>query len=61
LRDWAESLLSTQRLEMGGLLRAEPIRELWARHQSGRSNEHHRLWSVLMFQAWLEHNGTGIS
>ncbi|HWA74828.1 MAG TPA: asparagine synthase (glutamine-hydrolyzing) [Polyangiaceae bacterium] len=57
LREWANALLDRRRLEAGGFFRPEPIQEAWARHQSGRSQEHHRLWAVLMFQAWLEQNG----
>jgi asparagine synthase (glutamine-hydrolysing) len=58
LRDWAEALLEPRRLRGGGFFEPEPIRERWERHLAGRSQEHHRLWAVLMFQAWLEQSGT---
>jgi asparagine synthase (glutamine-hydrolysing) len=56
LKDWAESLLDPRRLSEQGFLRPEPIRKMWADHQSGRRNKEHHLWDVLMFQAWLEAN-----
>lgn len=54
LRDWAEHLLEPARLEADGYLDAAPIRAVWQRHLSGRSNQQYQLWSVLMFQAWRE-------
>jgi len=56
LRDWAESLLSKERLESSGLLNSSPIRKLWQEHLSGKRNNQHRLWNVLMLQSWLEQN-----
>jgi asparagine synthase (glutamine-hydrolysing) len=56
LRDWAESLLEESRLEREGYLNPGPIRETWKQHLSGRYDWTSRLWSVLMFQAWLEAN-----
>ncbi len=54
LRDWAESLLNERRLEEEGFLYPKPIREAWQQHLSCRYDWTSRLWSVLMFQAWLE-------
>ena len=54
LREWAEELLDPARIEGDGYLNAEPIRFVWARHQAAQINAGHQLWSVLMFQAWLE-------
>lgn len=56
LRDWAESLLDERRLCEEGYLDARPIRNYWAEHLSVKRNRHHYLWTVLMFQAWLEEN-----
>lgn len=52
LREWAEDLLSTERLKREGFFRPEAIREKWLQHLSGERNWHARLWCVLMFQAW---------
>ncbi|HXH54511.1 MAG TPA: asparagine synthase-related protein, partial [Gammaproteobacteria bacterium] len=57
LREWAENLLSLQRLEFEGILNPEPIRQRWREHLSGKWNWQHSLWSVLMFQAWQERWG----
>ncbi len=56
LRDWAESLITEQRLQSEGYLRPAPIRQAWAEHLSGRRDNTSKLWAVLMFQAWLEKN-----
>jgi asparagine synthase (glutamine-hydrolysing) len=54
LREWAQALLDPQRLAREGYLRPEPVREKWGEHLSGRRNWSYWLWTVLMFQAWLE-------
>ena len=54
LREWAEALLDERRLREQGLLDPVPIRSAWDAHLSGRRNEHHALWAVLMFQAWRD-------
>src|SRR5580700_2065477 len=58
LRDWAENLLDEQRLEQDGYLKPRPIRKVWQAFLAGKSEWAYGgelLWSVLMFQAWLEH------
>jgi asparagine synthase (glutamine-hydrolysing) len=54
LRDWAEVLLDEVRLKKEGYFHAAPIRQKWEEHLSGKHNWQHHLWTVLMFQAWLE-------
>ncbi|MBL4775801.1 MAG: asparagine synthase (glutamine-hydrolyzing) [Mariprofundus sp.] len=56
LRAWAEELLDAKRLINEGFFHPEPIRIKWEEHLSGKRNWQHALWSVLMFQAWLEEN-----
>jgi asparagine synthase (glutamine-hydrolysing) len=56
LRDWAEALLDKERLEREGFFHSAPIREKWQAHLSGSRNWQHHLWTVLMFQAWLENS-----
>jgi asparagine synthase (glutamine-hydrolysing) len=55
LREWAEALLDERRLLEEGYFRPEPIRRMWQTHLEGTFNEQYRLWGVLMFQSWLEH------
>jgi asparagine synthase (glutamine-hydrolysing) len=55
LREWAEHLLDPARLRSQGFFRVEPIRHAWEEHQAGWRSNQHALWTILMFQAWLEH------
>jgi len=57
LKAWAEDLLHPERLQAEGYLRPEPIQRIWHEHQSGRFDHTSRLWTVLMWQAWLERWG----
>jgi asparagine synthase (glutamine-hydrolysing) len=61
LRDWAESLLSEDRLRREGFLNPALVRRCWNAHLTGRRHGHAQIWNVLMFQAWLEVNQQGQS
>jgi len=52
LRDWAEDLLSEQRLRSEGYFDVKSVRNVWERHLSGKYNLQYSLWGLLMFQAW---------
>lgn len=54
LRDWAEALLDEHRLRREGYFYPAPVRQAWRLHLDGTQDVSARLWSVLMFQAWLE-------
>jgi asparagine synthase (glutamine-hydrolysing) len=54
LRDWAESLMETERLKEQGYLNPTVVNECWQSHLSGSRFSPAKLWNVLMFQAWLE-------
>jgi asparagine synthase (glutamine-hydrolysing) len=54
LREWAEELLSEDRLRREGFFHPEPIREKWSEHLSGKRNWQYHLWDILMFQAWKD-------
>jgi asparagine synthase (glutamine-hydrolysing) len=53
LREWAEDMLTPEKLGHHGLLSIEPIRKKWKEHVSGARDWHYLLWPVLMFQAWV--------
>jgi asparagine synthase (glutamine-hydrolysing) len=54
LRDWAESLLSETRLREEGFFHPEPIRRAWNDHLAGHAGLAFNLWTILIFQSWLE-------
>ena len=53
LRDWAEDLLSPSTLSQTGLLDPDRAHRVWQAHLDGRGNYEHRLWVLLMLQAWF--------
>ncbi len=59
LRDWAESLLTPERLGRSGLLDVAAVQRTWGEHLRGRRNHQRALWTVLMLQAWLERQQGG--
>ena len=54
LRDWASDLLSPDLLSRQRVLNPDLITQTWREHLSGRRNWHSQLWTVLMFQCWLQ-------
>ena len=54
LREWAEELLDERRLQNEGFLEPGPVRRVWLEHLARRGGREDRVWTVLMFQAWLE-------
>ena len=54
LYDWAEALLDEARLASEGYLNVAQTRRLWREHKDGQRDWTSRLWSLLMFQVWLE-------
>lgn len=54
LQAWAEVLLDESKLQQQGFFNVSAVRRVWQEHISGKRDHATRLWSVLMFQAWLE-------
>jgi asparagine synthase (glutamine-hydrolysing) len=57
LREWANNLLDQSRLQNEGFLNVTNVRSVWQNHLSGNEGNVSNLWALLMFQAWLEHQG----
>jgi asparagine synthase (glutamine-hydrolysing) len=53
LREWAENLLDASRLQQQGIFDVVLVRQKWTEHINGQRNWHFYLWSILMFQMWL--------
>lgn len=54
LKDWAATLLDENRLQQEGFFESSKVRRLWCQHLDEKMDHSRKLWSVLMFQAWLE-------
>ena len=53
-RDWAEELLGERRLASEGWFDPQIVQSRWADHLFGRRDSTAAIWSILMFQAWLD-------
>ena len=56
LREWAEPLIAERRLREEGYFYPEKIRQTWEEHLQGKKDNSSKLWSVLMFQSWLDNS-----
>ncbi|HLF99935.1 MAG TPA: asparagine synthase (glutamine-hydrolyzing) [Acidimicrobiia bacterium] len=54
LRTWADDLLAPGAMRAAGYLDPEPVATVWRQHLEGSRDHASALWSVLMFQAWLQ-------
>ena len=52
LRDLAADFLMGVTTVARGYFRPETVRRLWDEHQSGHAEHSHRLWALVMFEAW---------
>jgi len=53
LREWAEDLLDERRLDDESYFHPQAVRKVWDAQLGGQDNGF-KLWTVLMFQTWLE-------
>jgi asparagine synthase (glutamine-hydrolysing) len=54
LKEWAEVLLESSRIEKEGYLNSNYVNQLWVEHLTGKRDGTFKIWSILMFQSWLE-------
>lgn len=54
LKEWAGDMLSPDRLVREGYLEHEKVQHAWQDHLNGGGRHSDRLWTVLMFESWLE-------
>lgn len=54
LREWAEPLIAEKRIIEEGYFYPDKIRQAWQEHLEGHKDNSSKLWSVLMFQSWLD-------
>jgi asparagine synthase (glutamine-hydrolysing) len=55
LRDWAQDLLAEEKIRREGFLDPVPVQAALRQHLDGSRNHQYQLWTVLMFEAWLDH------
>ena len=54
LKEWAEELMRREKLISQGYIDHEKVLNLWEMHLSRKYDHTSIIWSVLMFQSWLE-------
>jgi len=54
LREWAETYLAEDRLRSEGFFDARVVRQTWEQHLKGKIDAGSPIWTLLMFQIWLE-------
>ncbi|TDR76715.1 asparagine synthase (glutamine-hydrolyzing) [Paludibacterium purpuratum] len=54
LHDWADNYLAADRLNAEGYLESKTVRQTWQQHRTGTINAGGQIWTLLMFQTWLE-------
>ena len=54
LKSWASDLLCEDKIIKQGIFHFEPIQKIWDEHLTKSHDHTHKIWSILMFQSWLE-------
>ena len=56
LKEWANELLSEEKIKKQGYLEYKKISKIWEMHNKGKNDFTPQLWCILMWQSWLENN-----
>ena len=56
LRTWVEELIDPNVLKKQGFLDPVLVHDIWNKHLAGMSSTEEQIWTVLVFQLWIEHN-----
>ncbi|MGK7925737.1 MAG: asparagine synthase (glutamine-hydrolyzing) [Spirulina sp.] len=59
LRPLVEDMLSRERLQREGFFNVDCVQRLLQEHMSGKADRRKLLWTLLVFELWYEHWGTG--
>ena len=54
LKPWASDLLDPNTIRRYGYLDPDEVTKKWNLHLSGKEDFSEQIWSILMFQSWLE-------
>lgn len=54
LKDWAEDLLNSDRLQREGFFNPAPITKIWTEHKHNKADWSYFLWDILAFQSWKD-------
>lgn len=54
LRAWAQDLLQEETIRKQGIFNPDVVNTLWREHATGKRNHQNTLWSLLVFQQWLD-------
>jgi len=56
LRDWVFDMLSRENIEKNGFLSFDHVSKILKEHYSGKIDNQNLIWSLVMFQSWIEKN-----
>tara|TARA_B100001063_G_scaffold101603_1_gene94896 strand:+ start:4441 stop:6402 length:1962 start_codon:yes stop_codon:yes gene_type:complete len=56
LKEWANDLLDERKIKDQGYFNHKIINKYWKKHLSGKIDYKSEIWTILMFQAWLEND-----
>ena len=56
LKEWASDLLSEDKIRNQNIFNEKVVTEKLDCHIKGKKGLHHELWTLLMFQSWIETN-----